>query len=94
MVSTLTPEERKLRARLGAHSLHANHDPTETTAQARSAFLSRFEDEVDPDRVLPEEERKRRIAHARKAYFTRLALQSARARRLKGANREEAGDAK
>jgi hypothetical protein len=78
----LTPAERALRARLAAHSLHARvTDPTAHTAPARQAFLDRFEHEVDPDGELPEDERKRRATHARKAYFTRLALASARARR-------------
>ena len=38
---------------------------------------------VDPEGVLPEAERIRRAEHARKAYFTRLALKSAQARRRK-----------
>lgn len=79
----LTPSERSLRARLGAHKLHATHDSRELTAPARAAFLAKFEDEVDPDRQLPELERKRRAEHARKAYFAGLALASARARRKK-----------
>jgi hypothetical protein len=44
---------------------------------------NRFLDEVDPDRILPEAERKRRADHARKAYFTRLALKSAAARKAR-----------
>lgn len=43
--------------------------------------MARFEDEVDPDHVLSEAERRRRAEHARKAYFTRLALKSTQARR-------------
>ena len=35
---------------------------------------------VDPEGVLPEAERAIRAAHARKAYFTALALRSARVR--------------
>ncbi len=88
MATTLTPRERTLRAQIGAHALHASHDPRETTAKARAAFLGRFEDQVDPERVLPEEERRRRAEHARKAHFARLALASARARR----ERKGAGD--
>ncbi len=80
----LSPSQRSLRARIGAHALHASHDSRELTAPARATFSARFEREVDPDGVLPEIERKRRADHARKAYFTRLALASARARR-KGA---------
>jgi hypothetical protein len=57
------------------------HDPREYTAKARATFLRRFEDEVDPDRELPEPERLRRAEAARKAYFTKLALKSAQARR-------------
>ncbi|NIJ13073.1 hypothetical protein FHU38_003417 [Saccharomonospora amisosensis] len=67
-----------LRARLGAHSLHAQGKTN--TAPARKAFNDRFENEVDPDRVLDPAERARRAEHARKAYFTSLALKSARAR--------------
>jgi hypothetical protein len=66
---------------MAAHVLHARRDSREHTTPARAAFLARFEDEVDPDRVLSPTERERRAEHARKAYFTRLALASARARR-------------
>jgi hypothetical protein len=78
----LTPEQRSLRSRLAAHSLHSQRDSRELTAKARAKFLGRFLDEVDPDRELPEAERLRRAEHARKAYFTRLALASAKARRV------------
>jgi hypothetical protein len=78
---SLTPSERSLRARIAAHAKHAKHDPAESTAAARQAFLDRFEREVDPEGVLPETERRRRADHARKAYFARLALKSAQARR-------------
>ena len=77
----LTPEQRSLRARLAAHTLHSRVDPVAPTAPAREAFLARFETEVDPEGVLPEAERLRRADHARKAYFTGLALKSAKARR-------------
>lgn len=79
---SLTPEQRSLRARIAAHSLHAHiADPSAHTAPARRAFLDRFEREVDPNGVLPEVERRRRAEHARKAYFAKLALKSAQARR-------------
>jgi hypothetical protein len=74
-----------LRARLGAHALHAKYDSRELTAKGRAKFDLRFLDEVDPDRQLPEAERLRRAEHAKRAYFTRLALKSAKARR-KGAS--------
>lgn len=78
-------ETHRLAGRIGAYRLHATHDPRETTANARAAFLSRFEKEVDPNRELPEGERLRRAEAARKAYFARLAYQSAVARAKKGA---------
>ena len=80
----MTPAERSLRARLAAHLLHAQVDSRDHTEPARQAFLDRFEHQVDPDRVLSDEERKRRAEQAKKAYFTRLALRSAQSRRDKG----------
>lgn len=77
----MTPGERTMRARLAAHCLHAQRDSRELTAPGRAAFLRRFEREVDPDGLLSPDERARRAGHARSAYFTRLALKSARARR-------------
>jgi uncharacterized membrane protein YccC len=71
---------RALRGRIGAHRLHATHDPRETTKAARQAFWSSFDREVDPDGLLEPEERARRAAHARAAHFARLAYLSARAR--------------
>lgn len=77
----LTAKERSLRAKIAAHTLHATRDSREVTSKARETFLSRFEREVDPTGTLPPEERTRRAEHARKAYFARLALRSARVRR-------------
>lgn len=85
--SGLTPSERALRARLAAFALHAQRDPQETTQAARQTFLTRFEREVDPDQRLPEAERVRRAEAARKAYFVKLALRSAVARRRRVASR-------
>lgn len=76
----LTPAERSLRARIGAYAMHARDDPRQTTAAARSAFFQRFEREVDPHRRLAAPERQRRAEAARRAYFSRLAYQSARRR--------------
>ncbi len=82
----LTPAERTMRARLAAHVQWSREaDPTARTSTARTAFLTRFEAEVDPDGTLSPEERTRRAEHARRAYFTRLAFESAKARRLKRA---------
>jgi hypothetical protein len=73
---------RVLIGRIGAHASWANTvDRTARTEPGRRAMLEKFEDEVDPNRELPVAERARRAEHARKAYFQRLALKSARARR-------------
>ena len=76
----LTPTQRSLRARIAAYSLHASHDPRETTKPARDAFLARFERDVDPDNRLSAAERRRRAEAAKRAYFTALALKSSKAR--------------
>lgn len=81
---SLNPSERSLRARIAAYSLHSQVDSREHTKPARKAFLERFYNEVDPNRELSEAERERRAEAARKAYFTRLAYKSARARRKGG----------
>ena len=73
----MTSTQRTLTAQIAART----PDRTAATAPARAAFDARFEREVDPERVLPSAERARRAAHARKAYFTRLALRSAQRRR-------------
>jgi hypothetical protein len=79
-----TPSERRLISSIGGNSRWAKEtDPTAATKPARDKFDQRFELEVDPDGVLPVEERARRAAHARRAYFSRLALRSAQARRAK-----------
>lgn len=76
--------ERSLKASIAAHESWAKtEDPSARTERARSAFDARFERQVDPDGVLDPDERARRAAHARKAYFARLALKSAQARRAK-----------
>ena len=81
---SLTPSERKLRAQLAAHTSWANtSNRSDRTAAGRQAFLDRFEREVDPDGVLEPLERARRAEHARKAWFAKLALKSAQARRRK-----------
>jgi hypothetical protein len=78
----VSDSERQLVARIAAHSSWANtEDRPARTAAARKAMLDRFEREVDPDGTLMSAERSRRAEHARKAYFTRLALKSAQSRR-------------
>lgn len=73
---------RQIIGAIGAHvSWSHTEDRTARTANGRRAFLERFEREVDPDGTLSPQERARRAEHARKAYFQRLALKSAQARK-------------
>jgi hypothetical protein len=45
---------------------------------------AKFEREVDPDNVLPPDVRAKMAENAKSAYYKRLALKSARARKRRG----------
>lgn len=76
--------QRTTRAKIAAHTSWAKTpDRSRRTAPAREAALARFEHEVDPDGVLPPQQRAQAAASARTAYFQRLALASHAARRAK-----------
>ena len=82
----LSPAEKSLRGHIAVHESWARTtDRPARTANARKAALDRFEREVDPEGVLLPAERAIRAEHARKAYFARLALKSAQARRNRNA---------
>jgi len=73
-----------LRGQIAAHTSWANTpDRPARTRNARAKFDERFDNEVDPDRKLPPAERAKRAESARKAYFAKLAFESAKARRAK-----------
>jgi hypothetical protein len=76
---TLTASQRRLRASIAAHAMHAAHDPRETTKAGTAAFLARFEAQVDPSITDPAE-RQRRAEHLRRQYMQQLAFKSSRAR--------------
>jgi hypothetical protein len=70
------PSSRALRSRLGGLTTAARgHVNTEA---ARAAFASKFYEGLDD---LPDVERERRAAAARKLHFAKLAYASAQARR-------------
>jgi hypothetical protein len=80
--------ERAQRAKIAAYVRWSREpDPAAALAPARAAFARRFLDEVDLARELPEAERDRRAALARRAYYQRLALASVRARRRRRGSR-------
>lgn len=73
-MAKMTKKQKSLQARAAAYAKHAKYGTEGSTAAATAVFMKKFEDAVDPDRVLPEEERLRRAAMARKAHFTNLSL--------------------
>lgn len=77
----MTPAQR---GRIGAHvSWARTEDRVARLQPARDGFEARFEREVDPDGVLPPEERAKRALNAKRAYMQRLAVSSAKARARK-----------
>lgn len=81
----MDPQERTLRASLAANVSWANTlDPASRTAKARAAANGRFEREareLHPDAT--DQQIARVAAHLKKAYFRRLQLAAAQARRAK-----------
>jgi hypothetical protein len=75
------PQNRSLVGRIGAARLHSMYDTRELTRAGRSAFLAKFEFQVDPDLVLAPDDRQRRARAALREHMLRLALSSARKRR-------------
>lgn len=75
-----TQRRRSLSQRAKAHHLHAKHDSRSLTASARAKVDANFEHAVDPEGLLPTEERHRRALHLRRARMLELALLSAEAR--------------
>lgn len=90
-MSRLTPEQRTERARIAGLTTAMTRTGAEMSQPARAAFVEKLEarllDEVDPERVLPEDERARRVEAARKLYFTRLSFKASRARQANAERR-------
>lgn len=84
----LTARERKLRAQIAAHSLHARRRGDEVTEAARRGLLLRFERDADPTDSLPPAERQRRAWHLYQAHMARMRLARAKARRLADSHQE------
>lgn len=87
-MSSQDPSTRRLIAQIAIHTRWSREgDRTAATGKARAAFIDRFEREVDPNNELDPAERARRAESAKKAYFRRLALKSAAARRRSAQSR-------
>ena len=71
---------KSLRHQAAAHAQKAKYDGRDLTKAARKANAERFERQVDPEGKLPPAERRRRAAHAERAYMLSLAYRSAKVR--------------
>jgi hypothetical protein len=80
----MTPQQRRRRAAAHA-SWAATPDRKARTSAGTQAFRRRFERQVDPEGVLPEDVRTAMAHHARIAYMLQLAEKSAAARRRRRA---------
>jgi hypothetical protein len=77
-----TPEERVLAARIAAAERWAHTpDRSAATAPARSGLRAKYAREVDPDGILPEAERERRVDSLMTAHQLRMTLRAAASRR-------------
>jgi len=84
MPSSLSPEQRSLRASGAAYARWAKHDPREAMQHVRDG---RWEREVDPEGLLPPAERKRRAEAAMRAHMQFMALESSKRRAARRAEK-------
>jgi hypothetical protein len=93
-MSSLTPEQRSIRASLAAHKRWAgDEDPKANALRAQAGLRAKFVRETQekwPD--LPEKEVQRRADHAYQAHMLSLALKSSRARTARKAAKSSGGD--
>jgi hypothetical protein len=86
----LTPEQRRIRASIAAHTRWSAEDPAANAARGQAGLLAKFERQIRAaDPTLPDAEVARRAESARQAHMARLALASSKAR----ARRAGDGDA-
>jgi len=72
----MTPEQRRERARLAAYSRWARPYAREEQAEAaRRAWWHHLERQVDPDVLMPPEQRDRLVQAQARAYMSRLRMQ-------------------
>jgi hypothetical protein len=77
------PALRRMHARAAAYALHSHRDSREVTRPARTAFLARFTELVDPTgelRRVDPAEAERRSQMAIRAHFQSMAAKSVKSR--------------
>jgi hypothetical protein len=77
------PKSKSLPHQIAANIRWSKEDPTEQGIKMRAGLDAKFLREVDPNNELPEPERLRRAESARKAYYQRIALISAKNRKAR-----------
>lgn len=76
--------DRHIIAQLAAHEKWAKTpDRAKATAPARAALAAKWEREVDPDGTMKPADRAKAAENARRAFYLRLALKSAQARKAR-----------
>lgn len=83
-----TSNERSLQGKLAAHTSWAQtENRSARTLPARQKFYESFERKVDPEGRMSPADRAKAAESARKAFYTQMALKSAKARRRRGSAR-------
>jgi hypothetical protein len=77
----MTPEQRRIRARIAAHARWANTtDRAAAMEPLRRGLADKFEREADPDGVLSPQERAIRAESLKKAFYARIQLMASQAK--------------
>ena len=85
MSEEFDPKDMALRGRVGGLVRASRYGAEELTGKARRAFRDSFLDRVDPQHLLPPDERERRADALRRAHYATLARKSALSRGRKRA---------
>jgi hypothetical protein len=79
--TTLTPEQRTLRARAAAYTRWSREDTKPNAERGQAGLRAKFRRQIEADHPeLPAAELDRRAECAYRAHFTKLALASSKAR--------------
>jgi hypothetical protein len=87
------PKSKSLPHQIAANTRWSKEDPTAQALKMRAGLEAKWLREVDPNNELPEPERVRRAESAKTAYYQRLALISAKARKARKASIDAAREA-
>lgn len=74
----MTPEQRVLRAKIAAYTLHAKRDSKQIAANARDGIWKKYLSIVDPNGELPESEQRIRGMRMHYAELARQRLKKLR----------------